>query len=217
MRCGCAVLTNLVSNAVKFTLKGEVVVEARALPAQGDSEARVEIRVRDTGVGISEAAQRIVFDAFEQADRSTTRRFGGTGLGLSICRRLLALMGGGIAVASRVGEGSEFRLWFPLEPAAEDAPGSGAPNAMLEGARALVVDDNETNRLIVEHYLKGLGLQVTLCGDSREVPGLIARAAEGGQPFDLLLTDLHMPHVDGLSPPARSAAMHAAPTCRSRC
>ena len=193
------VLTNLVSNAVKFTMHGEVVVSARALPEQDGLEPRVEIVVRDTGVGISEAAQRIIFDAFEQADGSTTRRFGGTGLGLSICRRLLTLMGGGISLTSRVGEGSEFRIWFPLEPAAEDAQGSGAPNALLEGARALVVDDNETNRLIVEHYLKGMGLAVTLCGDSREVPGLITQAAEQGQPFDLLLTDLHMPHVDGLT------------------
>jgi signal transduction histidine kinase/nucleoside-diphosphate-sugar epimerase len=130
------VLTNLVSNAVKFTMHGEIVVAARAVRAQGEGESRVEITVRDTGVGIGEAAQKIIFDAFEQADGSTTRRFGGTGLGLSICRRLLGLMGGGIALSSTVGEGSAFRIWFPLEPAAEDAPGSGAPHAVLEGARA---------------------------------------------------------------------------------
>jgi two-component system sensor histidine kinase/response regulator len=193
------VLTNLVSNAVKFTMHGEIVVTARAVRAQGDQEARIEITVRDTGVGISEAAQKIIFNAFEQADGSTTRRFGGTGLGLSICRRLVGLMGGGISLTSVVGEGSEFSIWFPLEPAAEDAPGSGAPDSILEGVRALVVDDNQTNRLIVEHYLKGLGLSVTLCADSREALTLVATAVASGQPFDIVLTDLHMPHVDGLS------------------
>jgi signal transduction histidine kinase/DNA-binding response OmpR family regulator len=193
------VLTNLVSNAVKFTMRGEIVVCARALPAQGEDGPLVEITVRDTGVGISEAAQRIIFESFEQADGSTTRRFGGTGLGLSICRRLLELMGGGISLKSAVGEGSTFRIWFPLERSAEDAPSSGGSPAALQGARALVIDDNETNRLIVEHYLKGLGLAVTLCADSREAPGLVARAAEQGEGFDIVLTDLHMPFVDGLS------------------
>jgi len=193
------VLTNLVSNAVKFTMRGEIVVAARIVPAQDEQGPRVEISVRDTGLGISEAAQSIIFDAFEQADGSTTRRFGGTGLGLSICRRLSELMGGGISVRSKVGEGSEFRCWFPLEPGAEDAPASGTSHASIAGARALVVDDNETNRLIVEHYLHGLGLEVVLCADSRDALRLVPQAADEGRPFDIVLTDLHMPHMDGLS------------------
>ncbi len=193
------VLTNLVSNAVKFTMHGEIVVEARSVPAAADEGARVEIVVRDTGVGISDVAQKIIFDAFEQADGSTTRRFGGTGLGLSICRRLLQLMGGGIAVTSTIGEGSMFRIWFPLEAAIEDSANTGASYVTLEGVRALVVDDNETNRLIVEHYLKGMRLDVTLCADSRQAFALVRQAATSDRPFDIVLTDLHMPHVDGLS------------------
>ena len=192
------VLTNLVSNAVKFTMHGEIVVAARALPATDGNGPRVEIRVRDTGVGISEPAQKIIFDAFEQADGSTTRRFGGTGLGLSICRRLVTLMGGEIGVRSAAGEGSEFHLWFPLEGAAEDGQPSGTPHAVVDGARALVVDDNATNRMIVEHYLKSLGIEVLLCGDSREALQAVPQAAIDGRPFDIVLSDLHMPHLDGL-------------------
>jgi two-component system, sensor histidine kinase and response regulator len=101
-------------------------------------------------------------------------------------------------VRSAPGEGSEFRLWFPLEAAVEDGQASGTPHAVVEGARALVVDDNATNRLIVEHYLKSLGIEVQLCGDSREALALVPQAAITGRPFDIVLSDLHMPHLDGL-------------------
>lgn len=107
-------------------------------------------------------------------------------------------MGGDIDVRSTPGEGSEFRVWFPLEPATEDGQPSGTPHAVVDGARALVVDDNATNRLIVEHYLKSLGIEVVLCGDSREALRLVPQAAIDGRPFDILLGDLHMPHLDGL-------------------
>jgi len=192
------VLTNLVSNAVKFTMHGEIVVSAQAVWGDDGAAPRVEVLVRDTGVGIGEAAQRLIFDAFEQADRSTTRRFGGTGLGLSICRRLTELMGGGIAVTSEVGHGSVFRCWFPLEPGAEDAPPSTLVPTGVEGLRALVIDDNDTNRVIVEHYLQALGFSVTLCADSQRALLSAAEAADAGTPFDIVLSDLHMPHMDGL-------------------
>ncbi len=191
------VLTNLVSNAVKFTMDGEIVVSAHAVEAPEGS--RVEVRVRDTGLGISEAAQKIIFEAFEQADGSTTRRFGGTGLGLSICRRLTELMGGGISVTSEMGRGSEFRCWFPLEFTGDDRPASTLAASSLDGARALVIDDNETNRMIVEHYLQGLGVAVTLCADSRASLELARAAADAGAPFDIVLSDLHMPQMDGLT------------------
>jgi signal transduction histidine kinase/CheY-like chemotaxis protein len=191
------VLTNLVSNAVKFTQEGEIAVSGRAV--ETPEGPLVEITVRDTGPGISESAQKIIFEAFEQADGSTTRRFGGTGLGLSICRRLTELMGGGISVASKMGVGSEFRCWFPLEPATDEAPASTLAASSLEGARALVIDDNETNRMIVQHYLQGLGVEVTLCSDSRASLALASSAADAGAPYDIVLSDLHMPQMDGLT------------------
>jgi signal transduction histidine kinase/DNA-binding response OmpR family regulator len=191
------VLSNLVSNAVKFTQEGEIVVSGRAV--EMPEGLCVEIAVRDTGPGISESAQKIIFEAFEQADGSTTRRYGGTGLGLSICRRLTELMGGGISVTSTMGQGSEFRCWFPLEWARDDAPASTLWADSLEGTRALVIDDNETNRMIVEHYLQGLGVSVTLCSDSRAALALASSAADAGTPFDIVLSDLHMPQMDGLT------------------
>ena len=191
------VLTNLVSNAVKFTQEGEIAVSGRAV--ETPEGPLVEITVRDTGPGISESAQKIIFEAFEQADGSTTRRFGGTGLGLSICRRLTELMGGGISVTSEMGLGSEFRCWFPLERPTDEAPASTLSASNLEGARALVIDDNETNRMIVEHYLQGLGVEVTLCSDSRASLALASSAADAGAPFDIVLSDLHMPQMDGLT------------------
>src|SRR5437773_5776193 len=152
------VLMNLIGNAIKFTEQGEVDVSATVVQRDGDGAA-VQFRVRDTGIGISEQQLGSILQEFTQADASMTRRYGGTGLGLAISRRLVALMGGELAVTSDVGRGSEFNfgLTFPLEAGAQAAARAAV---WLGGRRLLVVDDNETNRRIVRDMLGAEGMAV---------------------------------------------------------
>jgi signal transduction histidine kinase/AmiR/NasT family two-component response regulator len=184
------VLSNLCSNAVKFTEAGRVAV--RALPRKG----AVIFEVADTGVGIPLEHQRDIFDKFAQVDASSTRRFGGTGLGLAICRELVGRMGGEITVRSRPGKGSTFRFTLPLARVA--APAEAEPAASTEAVeaaalRVLVADDNEINRKIVAALLEPLGLQLTLVADGREAVDTVASA-----PFDLVLMDIQMPRLNGV-------------------
>ncbi|NUP74268.1 MAG: PAS domain S-box protein, partial [Sinomonas sp.] len=144
------ILLNLVSNAVKFTGHGEVSVVASVRAAPAGSALRLE--VRDTGIGIAPEQERIIFDAFAQADASTTRRYGGTGLGLAICQRLTEALGGEIGVNSQLGEGSVFWVSVPVTAAEAVSPAPDVPPKHSHaGVRVLVVDDNETNRLVLEH------------------------------------------------------------------
>jgi PAS domain S-box-containing protein len=192
------VLMNLIGNAIKFTEEGEVDVAASVVRHDGD-RATVRFRVRDTGIGISEEQRATIFQEFTQADTSMTRRYGGTGLGLAISRKLVALMGGELAVTSEVGRGSEFSFALEL-PVEQTAPGGGAPartKVFLGGRRLLVVDDNETNRRILRDMLGAEGLAVHEAG--RAEPGLEAlrRAAQAGTPYDLAILDAQMPDMDG--------------------
>src|SRR5213594_4236980 len=188
------VLMNLIGNAIKFTEQGEVDVSASAVRRDRD-QATVQFRVRDTGIGISEQQLATIFQEFTQADASMTRRYGGTGLGLAISRRLVALMGGELAVTSEEGRGSEFSfaLTFPLEAAQATARAT----VSLGGRRLLVVDDNETNRRIVRDMLGAEGMAVHEA--SRADAGLEAlrRAARVGTPYDLAILDAQMPDQDG--------------------
>ena len=170
------VIVNLLSNAVKFTEVGEV--EARAeLDVLDGFALRVRISVRDTGIGIAPEAQARVFDVFEQADGSTTRKHGGSGLGLAICRQLVEMMGGALSLRSVAGKGSEFSFDLPLEVArAEDAPQPVSVEE-LRGMPVLIVDDNATNRRILMEYLKSLGLQASAGGERL---GSAGQAACGG-------------------------------------
>src|SRR5207253_5939000 len=188
------VLMNLIGNAIKFTDQGEVDVSASVIARDGD-EAAVQFRVRDTGIGISADQLGTISQEFAQADASMTRRYGGTGLGLAISRRLVALMGGELAVTSEVGRGSEFSfaLTFPLEAAQVTARAT----VSLGGRRLLVVDDNETNRRIVRDMLGAEGVAVH---ESRRADaGLEAlrHAATAGAAFDLAILDAQMPDQDG--------------------
>ena len=156
------VLVNLVGNAIKFTDKGAVAVAARYV-AEADGRPVLRVEVTDTGIGISEEVQKSLFQAFNQADGTITRRFGGTGLGLAICKQLVQLMGGTIGLDSRPGEGSTF--WFTLPerraaPAASDVAAAARPAASLSGRRVLVVEDVEVNRLIAREVLRRMGCQV---------------------------------------------------------
>ncbi len=187
------VVVNLVTNAVKFTLQGEVFVRIhRGAMDNGES---LRFSVRDTGIGISALQQKRLFHAFSQVDASTSRRFGGTGLGLVICQRLVTLMGGRIWVESVEGKGSEFLFEIPLKAAAVTPPTiyvRGA-NHDLEGLSVLIVDDNETNRWILRSQTSSWGMRTRDTGDPHEA----LQWVEQGDPFDLALVDGHMPDLDG--------------------
>jgi PAS domain S-box-containing protein len=182
-------LFNLVGNAVKFTAEGSVTVRAAASP---DGQ-RLRFEVEDTGIGISEDAQAKLFQRFQQADASTTRRFGGSGLGLAITRKLVELMDGQAGVRSEPDRGSTF--WFEIAAPPAEAPQllGAAGAAMLEGLHILVVEDNATNRMIATKMLEGLGAQVETAED-----GELGVAAARRHGFDLILMDIQMPGIDGM-------------------
>jgi two-component system sensor histidine kinase/response regulator len=194
------VISNLVGNAIKFTDEGEVVVRVALLaqdPSDGGGEAALRIGVEDTGIGIAPEACERIFEHFSQADGSTTRQYGGTGLGLAICRRLLALMGGHIGVDSTPGVGSTFIIELQL-PLAHSAPPPPADVSALHGVRVLVVDDNQTNRNILQQQLQGWQMQVQCVEGGAAALQAMAVAAAAGTAFDLAVLDMHMPAMDGL-------------------
>ncbi len=191
------VLVNLVSNAVKFTSTGEVVLRAEPVADDGRPGV-VRFAVSDTGMGIAPADQVRMFEPFSQADSSTTRRFGGTGLGLAIVRQLVDLMGGELGLDSEVDHGSTFWFEIPLArlDAADDEPRRMVPE--LASLRAIVVDDNATNRLILRQQLASWGLQPDEAEDAPSALARIREAAARGESYDLVILDLNMPDMDGL-------------------
>jgi two-component system sensor histidine kinase/response regulator len=190
------VVSNLVGNAIKFTQQGEVVLDVLK-EESGPDETRLHFSVRDTGIGIPREKQQAIFDAFAQADSSTTRRFGGTGLGLTIASRLVSLMGGRLWVESELGRGSKFHFTARFRPAGP-LPISAAPRAeSLDGLRVLVVDDNETNRLILREMLANWKMSPTTAADAESALRELELARKAGQPHQVVLTDVHMPGTDG--------------------
>jgi signal transduction histidine kinase/DNA-binding response OmpR family regulator len=193
------VLVNLVGNAIKFTEQGEVVLEVRSEEISGGA-ATLRFSVTDTGIGIPEDKQQAVFDMFEQADSSTTRRFGGTGLGLAISNRLVQMMGGRLGVNSVVGRGSTFHFAARFRLSDREAlPAPSVRPVIVRGTRVLVVDDNETNRRILHDVLCSWGMVPTLVGAAQLAVGLMRQAKQGGEPYRLVLTDAHMPNTDGFA------------------
>jgi two-component system sensor histidine kinase/response regulator len=190
------VLANLISNAIKFTDHGEVIVRLR-LESETDTDVALSLTVEDTGIGIAPETRERIFEHFSQADGSTTRRYGGTGLGLAISRRLLTLMGGTICVESSPGHGSRFIVSLHL-PKARALPRERLQPTALEGARVLVVDDNQTNREILKQQLEGWHMRVTCARTGEEGLELMAEAARARSSFALTLLDMHMPGMDGL-------------------
>jgi PAS domain S-box-containing protein len=193
------ILLNLASNAVKFTASGEVSIRVavETPDVQPGATAMVYFEVRDTGIGIDPSHHARLFESFSQADASTTRRYGGTGLGLAICRRLTEAMDGEIGLASVPEEGSTFWFRIPLPvapPSTDPVPAAG----FLDGLRVLVVDDNATNRLVLESQLRGWKLQPETAADARTALARAREAAHDGKPFDLAVLDLCMPDTDGL-------------------
>jgi signal transduction histidine kinase/DNA-binding response OmpR family regulator len=192
------VLVNLVGNAVKFTEQGEVALRA-GIESAGPGELVLRCEVDDTGIGIAPAEREHLFEAFYQVDTSDTRVQGGTGLGLAISRQLVELMGGRVAVESEVGTGSRFWFTVRLGLPAEEATPSSSPQAGLQGIRALVVDDTTTSRTMLEGHLRAWGIRVSSARDGATAMGLLRSAAEGADPYDVALVDLHMPGMDGLA------------------
>src|SRR2546426_5880888 len=191
------VLMNLIGNAIKFTEQGEVDVSASVARRDGGG-ATVQFRVRDTGIGISPEQLGTIFQEFTQADASMTRRYGGTGLGLAISRRLVALMGGELAVTSDVDRGSEFSLALTLP--IEAAPQATArATVSLGGRRLLVVDDNETNRRILRDMLGAEGMAVHEAPRADAGMEALRRASRAGAPYDLAILDAQMPEQDGFT------------------
>lgn len=195
------VLTNLCDNAIKFTAHGGVTVHVGCKP-QGNGACEIHIAVSDTGIGIPKDNQRSVFEAFTQADTSTTRRFGGTGLGLTICMRLAVLMGGRIWLESEPGQGSTFHftvLAHEHTPAHESAARHPSPSSLVADqdtartAQVLLVEDNVVNQLLASTLLKKWGYQVVVANNGQEAVELFAR-----QHFDVILMDMLMPIMGGL-------------------
>lgn len=187
------VLTNLIGNAVKFTDHGEVSINLLTQPNNTD-KTTVRFEIKDTGIGLSPEGQARLFQPFSQADSSTARRFGGTGLGLSICKNLVHRMQGTIGVESAIGQGACFWFNLPLE-IAEYVDTEQLQD--LAGKRALIVDDNATNRKILHHYLEHWGMLVSESDNALTALQSLEAASENKQAFDILLTDLHMPEMDG--------------------
>jgi PAS domain S-box-containing protein len=191
------VLMNLVSNAVKFTAKGEVIVRVTAV-REREQTAVVRFEVSDTGIGIAPESRKHLFQPFCQADSSTTRKFGGTGLGLAICKQLVELMGGEIGIESEPGQGSTF--WFTARFGIRPAGSRTEPSrlAVLGGLRVCIVDDNETNRRVLELSLRNLGVQCMAIPDGPQALEQLRASAVRGEPFDLAILDMNMPGMDGL-------------------
>ena len=211
------ILVNLIGNAIKFTERGEVVVEVKRWDGQDTQDLRegadrdrlsnlshpssashLQFSVRDTGIGIPPEKQKVIFEAFGQADHSTTRKYGGTGLGLSIATQLAEMMGGRIRVESAVGKGSTFHVTarFGLPPEGAVFPVQ-TRSARLEGLPVLVVDDNATNRRILQDVLTNWRMRPTLVDGGRAALAALLEAVKIGEPYPLVLLDGHMPEMDG--------------------
>src|ERR1700730_17855728 len=192
------IIVNLVGNAIKFTHEGEVVVKVQT-DSEDANDHILHFTVSDTGIGVPVEKQRLIFEPFTQADTSTTRKFGGTGLGLTISTRLAAMMGGKMWVESEHGQGTRFHFTAELEVADAQAVkvGTIAPAEILRGVRVLVVDDNRTNRGILEGMLKRWEMKPTSVEGGEEALAELSIAFEGGDPYGLILTDTHMPQRDG--------------------
>jgi len=189
------ILINLINNAVKFTERGSVSVSARlAGPADSQGQLLVEFNVKDTGIGIPPERVGALFQAFTQVDASTTRKYGGTGLGLAICKRLVELMGGEISVNSEIGRGSVFSFTVkapPTELPQDLMPADAAP---LQGKRVLVIDDHPVNILVLTRQLRQWGMKVAGAESAAQALDIL----EQGLMPDLVITDMHMPDMDGL-------------------
>lgn len=197
------VLTNLVSNAVKFTEKGEIAISVETVP--GAKKPMLRFGVRDTGIGLEADQIARLFRPFSQAERATSRKYGGTGLGLAISKRLVEMMGGEIGVTSEPGVGTTFSFTMAAPPAIQTRPATAIPER-LKGKRVLIVDDNESARMALAEMLNGLGVEIDVRASGMEALALLHERALANRPFDVVLMDWRMPHLDGLETARRMRA-----------
>lgn len=194
------VLVNLLGNAIKFTPQGEILISlvkaGSIYQKNGKSFLDIELFVRDTGIGISPKKLRKIFESFTQADSSTTRKYGGTGLGLTISKSLAELMHGNLTVNSELGRGSTFTLHLPLEVTKEHI--QIAPEHKPPLRKVLVVDDNGTNRWLMQEIFRYFNIPCEVAGSGREALMILERMQGTGEPLDLIITDHHMPEMDGI-------------------
>jgi CheY-like chemotaxis protein len=193
------IIINLVGNAIKFTDEGEVVLDV-GCDRQTDEESVLRFAVSDTGIGIPADKLDSIFDAFTQTDASTTRKYGGTGLGLAIASRLSTRMGGRMWVESTAGSGSTFYFEAPFRLAKERPPHVAAADGVnLRGKRLLIVDDNATNRLILEEMVRNWGMDPVLASNARDALDVLRQTGQQGRRCDLLVSDVNMPEMDGIT------------------
>jgi CheY-like chemotaxis protein len=190
------ILSNLLSNALKFTHKGSIFVIIKELDHKPDRTV-IEFQVKDTGLGIPKDKHEVIFDSFTQASADTTRHYGGTGLGLSICKKLVELQGGIIELESEPGVGSSFKFSLPFgipeKAVAVQTRETSEPCTGLEGKRILVAEDNKINFFVVNKFLTGWGVKVTHAENGKIALDILER-----EDFDLVIMDLHMPVMDGI-------------------
>ncbi len=194
------IVNNLIGNAIKFTDGGEVALKVQ-IESEDGQDRILRFTVADTGIGIPKEKLGLIFEPFSQADTSTTRKYGGTGLGLTISTRLVRMMGGRIWVESEVGRGSQFHFTARLgvTDAKDLKVGSSAPPEILRGVKVLIVDDNRTNRRILEGMLTHWGMKPDSAEDGEKALAQLSAAREAGTPYRLILTDMHMPKMDGFA------------------
>jgi PAS domain S-box-containing protein len=192
------ILTNLISNAIKFTSEGEVIIKI-SLKAETESIATIEFRIIDTGIGISPNAQKKLFQPFTQVDASTTRKYGGTGLGLAICKQIVDMIGGKIGIDSEEGKGSQFWFTIPLAKQSADTIAKMQPRreVNLQDIRVLVVDDSETNGKILTYQLTAWQMRVDAIQHSSEAISVLRAAVAEGDRYQLAILDMQMPELDG--------------------
>jgi two-component system, sensor histidine kinase and response regulator len=203
------ILVNLIGNAIRFTEKGEVVVGVKARALENPSNFELLISVRDTGIGIRPEKQEVIFQAFTQADNSITRQHGGTGLGLTISKRLVEMMGGRIFVESEYQRGSTFAFTTPVSVAGRQPHATTADFTSLQGVPVLVVDDNATNRRVLADWLSHWGMWPIMAESGSAALKLLDSLVE---PVPLVLTDVHMPEMDGFELIARIKSQAQTPT-----
>ena len=203
------ILINFCNNAVKFTEEGEIVIRARVLEDDADGQL-IEFSVSDTGIGMTEAQMTRLFRAFEQADTSTTRKYGGTGLGLAISKHLAELMGGDVTVVSEHGKGSTFRFTARLGKATLP-PRKRVLRSDLQGRRVLIIDDNSPARTVISNLLRNMALVADEAASGEEGIEMVRQAAEAGQPYEIAFVDWQMPKLDGLETCKRLLALSDMP------